>query len=171
MGAELQGIESRLNTRSSTKIFAPPSFKRTFCGGRRSCHLAEVHRVRMHCASSSALREHASIRQESGKFPARNQHIFFLLVSEPICVSESMSTFEVERVDLHAVDHAAVTQTEHGPLRARDLQDPPLVRLQEQQQREASTHCPPPPCVCVYRVPSASWVCPVCEPSPTHRPC
>lgn len=106
----------------------------------------------MHCASSSAFREHASIRQESGKFPARNQHVFFLLVSEPICVSESMSTSEVERVNLHTVDHAAVTQTEYGPLRTRDLQDPPPVRLQEQQQGGINALPAPPPCVCVCSV-------------------
>lgn len=42
----------------------------TFCGGRRSCHLAEdQRRLEISPASWAESRRHASIRQESGKFP------------------------------------------------------------------------------------------------------
>lgn len=44
------------------------------------------------------------------------------------------STFEVVGVDLDAADHSRMTKTEHGPLPTRNLEDPPLVHLQYNQQ-------------------------------------
>lgn len=43
-------------------------------------------------------------------------------------------TFEVVCVDLDAADHSKMTKTKHSPLPARDLQDAPLVHLQDSQQ-------------------------------------
>ena len=42
-----------------------------------------------------------------------------------------MWTFEVVGVQLHAADHSGVTESEHGPLPARDQQDAVLVLLEK----------------------------------------
>lgn len=53
-------------------------------------------------------------------------------------------TFEVVCVNLDAADHSRVTQTKHGPLPTRDLQDPLLVHLQDDRQRHVRG------CVCPH---------------------
>lgn len=49
-------------------------FIHTFWGGRRSCHFTEFHLFMMQWTSSWGLKEDASIRQESGKFPVWTQN-------------------------------------------------------------------------------------------------
>lgn len=86
----------------------------------------------MHRASSSAVKRHASIRQESGKLPEWETHGSkdgFVLGG---CSSRDSDApaFEMVGVHLNAADQPRTTETKHSPLPARHLEDSPLVCLQ-----------------------------------------
>lgn len=90
----------------------------------------------------SACLDPAGVREVTWMEKHRYSFVLFLNGNLRYFPEEQLrraSTFEVVCVDFDAADDSAVTETKHGPLPAGYLQDPPLVRLQEEETFE-DTH-------------------------------